>query len=147
MRAATHCLASVTASAQARSLKRRTCDRFVLGSRAQVSEVVADERTSPTDKHTHKIAAHVSAYIHHVRTQLKQTIPKAIVHCLVRPRTRCLRGLQHPRTHITAVSMSAALPLPWVASTHECPACLLCLRRADVKTCSRQASCCAPTLL
>ena len=27
---------------------------------------------------------HVSAYITHVRTQLKQTIPKAIVHCLVR---------------------------------------------------------------
>lgn len=50
----------------------------------QVSDVMADDRTSPTDKHTHKIAAHVSAYIHHVRTQLKQTIPKAIVHCLVR---------------------------------------------------------------
>ena len=50
----------------------------------QVSEVVADDRSSPTDKHTHKISAHVSAYIHHVRTQLKQTIPKAIVHCLVR---------------------------------------------------------------
>jgi hypothetical protein len=49
----------------------------------QVSDVVADDRSSPTDKHTHKIAAHVSAYIHHVRTQLKQTIPKAIVHCLV----------------------------------------------------------------
>ena len=46
--------------------------------------MVADDRASPTDKHTHKIAAHVSAYIHHVRTQLKQTIPKAIVHCLVR---------------------------------------------------------------
>ena len=50
----------------------------------QVSDVNADERSSPTDKHTQKIAAHVSAYIHHVRTQLKQTIPKAIVHCLVR---------------------------------------------------------------
>jgi hypothetical protein len=60
---------------------------FDLGSlvaSSQVSEVVADDRASPTDKHTHKIAAHVSAYIHHVRTQLKQTIPKAIVHCLVR---------------------------------------------------------------
>ena len=56
--------------------------------------MVADERTSPTDKHTHKIAAHVSAYIHHVRTQLKQTIPKAIVHCLVRPRQPpCTSGL------------------------------------------------------
>ena len=49
----------------------------------QVSDVNADDRSSPTDKHTQKIAAHVSAYIHHVRTQLKQTIPKAIVHCLV----------------------------------------------------------------
>ncbi len=53
--------------------------------RMQVSDVNADERSSPTDKHTQKIAAHVSAYIHHVRTQLKQTIPKAIVHCLVCP--------------------------------------------------------------
>ncbi len=51
----------------------------------QLSDVNSDERSSPTDKHTQKIAAHVSAYIHHVRTQLKQTIPKAIVHCLVRP--------------------------------------------------------------
>ncbi len=53
--------------------------------RMQVSDVNADERSSATDKHTQKIAAHVSAYIHHVRTQLKQTIPKAIVHCLVCP--------------------------------------------------------------
>ncbi|BDA43615.1 Dynamin-related protein 1E [Coccomyxa sp. Obi] len=49
----------------------------------QMSDVMADERSSPSDKHTQKIASHVSAYIHHVRTQLKQTIPKAIVHCLV----------------------------------------------------------------
>ena len=49
----------------------------------QMSDVNTDERSSPTDKHTQKIASHVSAYIHHVRTQLKQTIPKAIVYCLV----------------------------------------------------------------
>ncbi len=37
------------------------------------------------------IAAHTSAYITHVRRQLKQTIPKAIVHCLVRaPLPPCL---------------------------------------------------------
>lgn len=53
----------------------------------QVSDVTPDDRSTPSDKHTQKIAAHVSAYIHHVRTQLKQTIPKAIVHCLVRPQT------------------------------------------------------------
>ena len=40
---------------------------------------------TPADKHLRKIAIHVSAYITHVRTQLKQTIPKAIVHTLVRP--------------------------------------------------------------
>ena len=38
---------------------------------------------SPADRHLHRIAVHVSAYITHVRTQLKQTIPKAIVHTLV----------------------------------------------------------------
>lgn len=42
-----------------------------------------DEGT-PADKHLRKIAIHVSAYITHIRTQLKQTIPKAIVHTLVR---------------------------------------------------------------
>ena len=40
---------------------------------------------TPADKHLRKIAIHVSAYITHVRTQLKQTIPKAVVHTLVRP--------------------------------------------------------------
>ncbi len=44
------------------------------------------EDGSPADQHMRKIAVHVSAYITHVRTQLKQTIPKAIVHCLVRAR-------------------------------------------------------------
>lgn len=38
---------------------------------------------APGDRHLHRIAVHVSAYITHVRTQLKQTIPKAIVHTLV----------------------------------------------------------------
>ena len=41
------------------------------------------EDASPSDRHLRKIGMHVSAYIAHVRTQLKQTIPKAIVHCLV----------------------------------------------------------------
>lgn len=41
-----------------------------------------DEGT-PADRHLRKIAIHVSAYITHIRTQLKQTIPKAIVHTLV----------------------------------------------------------------
>ncbi|KAK9846015.1 hypothetical protein WJX81_008471 [Elliptochloris bilobata] len=41
------------------------------------------EDGTPADQHMRKIAVHVSAYITHVRTQLKQTIPKAIVHCLV----------------------------------------------------------------
>eukprot|EP00891_Asterochloris_glomerata_P004731 jgi/Astpho2/4731/e_gw1.00067.68.1_t len=40
-------------------------------------------RTLSGQQHMRKIAVHVSAYITHVRTQLKQTIPKAIVHCLV----------------------------------------------------------------
>ena len=55
---------------------------FFITSAVQVGEVM-DEGT-PGDKHLRKIAMHVSAYIAHVRTQLKQTIPKAIVHCLVR---------------------------------------------------------------
>ena len=36
------------------------------------------------DRHLRTIAAHTSAYITHVRRQLRHTIPKAIVHCLVR---------------------------------------------------------------
>ncbi len=49
----------------------------------QVGDLMED--ASPSDRHLRKIGMHVSAYIAHVRTQLKQTIPKAIVHCLVRP--------------------------------------------------------------
>lgn len=37
------------------------------------------------DRHLRTIAAHTSAYITHVRRQLKHTLPKAIVHCLVKP--------------------------------------------------------------
>ena len=47
----------------------------------QVGDFLED--ASPSDRHLRKIGMHVSAYIAHVRTQLKQTIPKAIVHCLV----------------------------------------------------------------
>lgn len=36
------------------------------------------------DRHLRTIAAHTSAYITHVRRQLKHTLPKAVVHCLVR---------------------------------------------------------------
>jgi hypothetical protein len=36
------------------------------------------------DRHLRTIAAHTSAYITHVRRQLRHTVPKAIVHCLVR---------------------------------------------------------------
>lgn len=43
-----------------------------------------NDNLPPADAHLRKIAIHVSAYITHVRTQLKQTIPKAIVHTLVR---------------------------------------------------------------
>ena len=49
----------------------------------QVGDFLED--ASPSDRHLRKIGMHVSAYIAHVRTQLKQTIPKAIVHCLVSP--------------------------------------------------------------
>lgn len=48
---------------------------------SQVGDMLED--ASPSDRHLRKIGMHVSAYIAHVRTQLKQTIPKAIVHCLV----------------------------------------------------------------
>ena len=41
------------------------------------------EEGTPADRHLRKIAIHVSAYITHIRVQLKQTIPKAIVHTLV----------------------------------------------------------------
>lgn len=51
--------------------------------------------SSPADRHLHRIAVHVSAYITHVRTQLKQTIPKAIVHTLVvKAKKQLLDGLQ-----------------------------------------------------
>ena len=49
----------------------------------QVAEFLADD-AAPSERHLRKIGIHVSAYVAHVRTQLKQTIPKAIVHCLVR---------------------------------------------------------------
>lgn len=52
------------------------------------------EDGTPADQHMRKIAVHVSAYITHVRTQLKQTIPKAIVHCLVRCAALLLSGIQ-----------------------------------------------------
>jgi hypothetical protein len=48
-----------------------------------VADVADDAGGAPGDRHLHRIAVHVSAYITHVRTQLKQTIPKAIVHTLV----------------------------------------------------------------
>ena len=76
---AKNALPLIPGSASSSSLPVLTPEGLAL----QVSDVNADDRSSPTDKHTQKIAAHVSAYIHHVRTQLKQTIPKAIVHCLV----------------------------------------------------------------
>ncbi len=45
------------------------------------------------DRHLRTIAAHTSAYITHVRRQLKHTLPKAIVHCLVRIADLPLRRL------------------------------------------------------
>ena len=54
------------------------CDE---GAGRRIGEI--PERGDPGQQHLQMISAHVSAYITHVRTQLKQTIPKAIVHCLV----------------------------------------------------------------
>ena len=63
---------------------------------------------TPADKHLRKIAIHVSAYITHVRTQLKQTIPKAIVHTLVRPlslRQQVQKGCRASNLHaLTALN-------------------------------------------
>lgn len=39
------------------------------------------------------IGAHASAYVAHVRRQLRHTLPKAIVHCLVRVADLPLRRL------------------------------------------------------
>ena len=50
------------------------------------------------DRHLRTIAAHTSAYITHVRRQLKHTLPKAIVHCLVGP-----SGLRSRSTACTCV--------------------------------------------
>lgn len=47
-----------------------------------VTEAVEDG--TPEERHLKTIAAHVSGYVNMVCTQLKHTIPKAIVHCLVR---------------------------------------------------------------
>jgi Dynamin GTPase effector domain len=51
----------------------------------RVAEVIADGPEE--DMHLRTIGAHVSAYITHVRRQIRHTIPKAIVHCLVRRRS------------------------------------------------------------
>lgn len=62
------------------------------------------------DRHLRTIAAHTSAYITHVRRQLKHTLPKAIVHCLVRPALDAYGlasvycGLGHLRTVLTTLS-------------------------------------------
>lgn len=45
-------------------------------------DVIADGPEE--DRYLRTIAAHTSAYITHVRRQLRHTLPKAIVHCLVR---------------------------------------------------------------
>ena len=66
-----------------------------LSGRAVADAADGGAGASPADRHLHRIAVHVSAYITHVRTQLKQTIPKAIVHCLVlRAKKSLLDGLQ-----------------------------------------------------
>lgn len=57
------------------------------------------------DRHLRTIAAHTSAYITHVRRQLKHTLPKAIVHCLVRVADLPLRCF-----HPFAMSVLCALP-------------------------------------
>lgn len=49
---------------------------------------------------------HVSAYIAHVRTQLKQTIPKAIVHCLVSQ----FPSTGHSNQNFKAVQLLAGQP-------------------------------------
>ena len=47
------------------------------------------------DRHLRTIAAHTSAYITHVRRQLRHTVPKAIVHCLVRTCAMCKWANSH----------------------------------------------------
>lgn len=47
------------------------------------------------DRHLRTIAAHTSAYITHVRRQLKHTLPKAIVHCLVMQAKKALLSSLH----------------------------------------------------
>ena len=62
-----------------------------------MAEFLGDD-AAPSERHLRKIGMHVSAYVAHVRTQLKQTIPKAIVHCLVRPSCHgSHRSFQPPR--------------------------------------------------
>lgn len=46
-----------------------------------MGEIIADGPDE--ERHLRTIAAHTSAYITHVRRQLRHTLPKAIVHCLV----------------------------------------------------------------
>jgi hypothetical protein len=89
---------SAIAQSAPRFSDKRTCERGAaptLCARAQVEDSMEDG--SPGDQHMRKIAVHVSAYITHVRTQLKQTIPKAIVHCLVRARPSA-------RVHVNAAA-------------------------------------------
>lgn len=56
-----------------------------------VTEAVEDG--TPEERHLKTIAAHVSGYVNMVCTQLKHTIPKAIVHCLVCGRVLVERSL------------------------------------------------------
>jgi dynamin 1-like protein len=60
-----------------------------------LGEVSAQQGGDPSQQHMKKIALHVSAYITHVRSQLKQTIPKAIVHCLVQQAKKNLLDKLH----------------------------------------------------
>lgn len=91
------------------------------------------ERGDPGQQHLQMISAHVSAYITHVRTQLKQTIPKAIVHCLVSicgPTAAFLQLLSAVSDACQFFAMSSKVyrcELP-VVSKHKFAGCIICTR-------------------
>ena len=91
------------------------------------------ERGDPGQQHLQMISAHVSAYITHVRTQLKQTIPKAIVHCLVSiccPSAvflQLLFAVSDP-CHFFAMSSKVCRCVLLLVSKHKFAGCIICTR-------------------
>ncbi len=66
------------------SAVRHVCQACACGCACARPPACRYDTLPPNDAHLQRIADHVSAYLQIVRSQLLATIPKAIVHCMVR---------------------------------------------------------------